>query len=1197
MHLIGMLVRARGHRNHAFTRTMRIMRLTVILMLACFLHVSAKSWSQQITLSLDKVPMERVFREIKKQAGYLFVYQEDWGRRYNQPVSVNVKNATIEQVLAICTRQIPFEYRIVDNVIIVKEARLTAVEQKTDQASTPAIVEKAPLAFEVISGQVVSAEGRQAIAAVSITVKGSGKGTTSGGDGRFTLSNVHPEDSIVFSSIGFNSITLPATALLPGGNINAFSKHIAKNTGNNLIVILSPSNSQLDDVVVVGYGTMRKGDLTSTISTVKGKDLAIAPVSSAAEALTGRVAGVQVTTQDGSPGSDVDIKIRGGMSITQDNTPLYIIDGFASDVGLRGVAASDIESVEVLKDASATAIYGARGANGVILITTKGGKKGKTVISYNGYASFRKLPRKIDVLSTPQYLNLQYEMAQRAGGTTYDNFLNNYGNYADFGTNFAGRNIDWQDVMFGRTAVGQNHDFMISGGDQNHSFMLSYSRNYEDGILINTNNKRNNVRFKYDQKLTRKLDMSANILYYENKKKGDITAGNTLQNTLLYRPVAGVAYTEQELQDAIDDPVSNSLRNPKVTQQSQTRLATDRVLTGNLSLVYKFNKEFSFRTLASVTYTNERDDSFDDQNSSAAASRGGPFGSQRYGESLRWQNTNTFAYQKKWADHSINALLGNEQIFNEGRSLSAENRQFPVDNFGIYDLSLGSLPQKPVSSYQQDGLVSFFGRLFYGYKDKYLVTASLRADGSSKFAKQNRFGYFPSVSAAWRIDQESFMNAINAVNELKLRISYGKAGNNRIGNNRYSSIFTTDWYANGPLEIPTLVPTVLANPDLKWETITSSNVGLDFSLLRNRISGSIDAYQNTTRDLLLTANIPSTTGYTTQTRNVGATRNRGLEITINTVNVNSNDFRWSTSFNISFNRNKVLSLATGNENDYMLFKSGVGSYIEDYLVKVGEPVGLIYGYVYDGFYGVDDFDATYDATTDRYTYALKNDVPSLSSLTRTTFQPGSTRYKDTNGDGLITPDDRTIIGHAYPKHFGGINNTFTYKNIDLSIFMNWVYGNDVLNYTYARLLGTYQSNQNQAAALANRFTYLDANGQFITEPKALAALNANAQKHAAATAGPESNITLTQSEFVEDGSFLRINNITIGYTIPASISKRIGISHFRVYATGYNIHTFTHYSGFDPEVNKRPNGGLTPGIDWSAYPRTRSMVIGVNVNF
>ncbi|MEI6949082.1 TonB-dependent receptor [Paraflavisolibacter sp. H34] len=1035
--------------------------------------------------------------------------------------------------------------------------------------------DKAP---KTVTGIVTDEKG-QPLQGVNVLVKNGAAGATTDAQGRYTLPLGKPGATLVFSYVGFTS------------------QEVAAKGESSLDVTLAEVVNKLNEVVVVGYGTMRKRDVTGTISSVKGKDLEKVPVASAAEALTGRVAGVQVTTQDGSPGADIEIKIRGGMSITQDNAPLYIIDGFASEVGLRGLTASDIESIEVLKDASTTSIYGARGANGVILITTRSGKRGRTVISYDAYAGYRELIKKVDVLNTEDYLKLQYEMALRSGGNTLTSFTTNYGEFKDFQSRYGGRGLDWQDVMFGAKALNHNHSLTVSGGSGNNTYMLSYSRNDEKGILMNTDNKRNNLRFKFDQKLTKRLDLLLNAQFFDNRRNGDIASGSTLQNSLLYRPVAGVAYSEQELQDAMDDPISNSLRNPKVTQTSQLRYSVERNLAGNLTLNYKITPDLVLKVLGSGTLRNNRFDSFDDQNSSASVSRGGPFGSQRFYESFRWQNTNTLSYQKQFHDHHINAMVGNERIFSEGRALTAASRQFPVDNFGIYDLSLGNLPQKPESLYEQDGLVSYFARLFYGFKDKYLVTATLRTDGSSKFAKENRFGYFPSVSAAWRLDQEQFLQGNAIISDLKLRASYGQAGNNRIGNNRYSSLYQTGWYTNGATEVQTLYADVLANPNLKWETTMSSNIGLDFGILKNRISGSAEFYRNSTKDLLLTASIPSTTGFTTQTRNVGSTQNKGFELTLSSTNINGKDFRWTTDFNISFNRNKVLSLATGSADDVMIFKSGVGSYIEDYKVQVGQPVGLMYGYVYDGFYGVDDFDAVYNATTGRYTYSLKPGVPSLSSLTRATFQPGSTRFKDVNGDKEITPDDRTLIGNAAPKHLGGINNTFTYKNFDLGIFMNWVYGNDVLNYTKARLLATYQPNQNQHASLTNRFTYLDASGNFVSEPEALKALNTGATRHAAATAGPESNMTLTSSEFVEDGSFLRINNLTLGYALNPSLVKKIGLTRLHVYATAYNLHTFTRYTGFDPEVNRQPNGGLTPGIDWAAYPKTRSFVFGLNVNF
>jgi len=1144
------------------TQIIRTMKISAFLLLvSIFPVIASNAYSQdvEITFKQKSLTLETVIQKIEASTNYRFLYRtEQFDMQQN--VKVTGEKTPVVKILSDLAKANNFNFKVLDNNLIVLSPNSVAEKFK-------------------VSGTVISAKSLETLIGVSVKEKGFTTGAVTDVNGSFTIQVSSPNAILEVSYMGYEK------------------QEVAVNNTNKITIRLVESMKTLDEVVVVGYGTQRKSDLTGSISSVKGKELERTPVASAAEALTGRVAGVQVTTQDGSPGSDVDIKIRGGMSITQDNTPLYIIDGFESSIGLKSLSASDIESIEVLKDASATSIYGSRGANGVILITTRSGKKGKNLITFDAYVGFRELPKKVSVLNTLDYVKMQYEMALRAGTTSLATFTTNYGNFADFNSTYSTRGIDWQEIMFGGKALNHNQNITISGGGENNSFMVSYTHNYEDGILINTNNTRNNIRFKFDQKINNKLDLSLNVLLYDNRKNGDITAGSTLQNSLLYRPVAGVTSTDEELQNAMDDPISNSLRNPKVTQQSQTRYSVDRNLDANLTLNYKLTDNLVLRVLGSGTLKNSRFDSFDDQNSSASSSRGGPFGSQQYGESFKWQSTNTLSYQKNFDVHSINAMIGNEMIYSDSRALRAENRQFPVDNFGIYDLSLGNLPQKPISAYSEEGLVSYFARLFYGYDNKYLFTATLRTDGSSKFAKENRFGYFPSISGAWRISQEDFMKGNVIISDLKLRASYGKSGNNRIGNNRYVSSYQSNWYTNGSTEIPTLYAGVLANPNLKWETTISSNIGVDFGFLKNRISGSAELYNNSTKDLLLTASIPSTTGFLTQTRNIGTTRNRGLELTINTVNISNKSFRWSTDFNISFNRNKVLSLVTGSADDYMIFKSGVGSYIEDYRVQVGKPVGLMYGYVYDGFYGVDDFDAVLDAATGRYTYTLKSTVRSLSSLTRATFQPGSTRYKDVNGDGLITPDDRTIIGDAYPKHYGGMNNTFTYKNFDLSIFVNWVYGNDVLNYSTGRLLASYQTNQNQAGAFVNRFTYIDQDGNFISEPNALKALNSKATTHAAYTQGPESNMTLTSSEFVEDGSFLRINNITLGYSLNTSLIKKFGISRCHVYATAYNIYTFTKYSGFDPEVNRQPNGGLTPGIDWAAYPKTRSFVFGINLVF
>lgn len=1013
---------------------------------------------------------------------------------------------------------------------------------------------------------------------VTILLKGTNHGTTSRANGTFTIQATVKDKELEFSFIGYKTQTLQ----VPGSR--------------KLDVSMEEATSELEEVVILGYASMPKVNVTGTVSSINSQELAKIPVSSAAEALTGKLSGVRVVTQDGEPGAEIDITVRGGMSITQGSSPLYIIDGFASDDGLQGLDISEIESIDVLKDASTTSIYGARGASGVILITTKSGKAGRTKVTYNAYWGVRELPNKVGVLSGPDYVKLQHEMAQRTGGTSIDSYLESYGKWEDIDTYYAMRGLDWQDIMFGDRATYQNQNISVSGGSAKHKYLLNYSYNDENGILMNTGNTRHNFRFNFEQELYKNINLVAKVSYNRREKEGNITSGKTLQNSLLYRPVAGVGYTEEELLEAMDDPSNNSLQNPRAAQLSQLRRSTSNSLAMDAALNMKFLNHFTVKISGSGTFKNAREDSFDDETSSAAKTRGGPFGKQGYSEARKMQNTNTLTYTDKFGLHGITVLGGTEYIKNRKQGLSVENRQFPSDNFGIFDLSLGSLPQKPGSEFAEDALVSFFGQAFYNYDDRYLATFSLRSDGSSKLAKNNRWGYFPSASAAWRIDQEAFMEDFHFLSNLKLRVSYGQAGNDNIGNNRFRSTFESGWYTNGASEMPTLYPKVLANPDLKWETTVASNIGLDFGFLNNRFSGTIEFYKNKTEDLLLTSAIPSYTGYTTQTRNIGSLQNQGFEFTLSTVNVRTKNFSWSTDFNISFNKNKVLSL-TDTAEDYMLFKSGVGSYMDDFIVQVGRSTGLIYGYVNDGLYGVDDFNAVYDDATGRYKYTLKDEVLSHSDVTRGNIQPGSQRYKNMNDDDKINSEDRTVIGNTTPKHFGGFNNTFTYKGLDLSIFLNWSYGNDILNYQAARLTSTYQINQNQSDKLLNRFTYIDGNGNYVSEPEALKALNANATMHGVKTNGPESNITYTSSDFVEDGSFLRINNITLGYTLPKKLIKKIGLSSLRLYGTVNNLHTFTKYSGFDPEVSKGSNGGLTPGVDWNAYPKTRSCVFGVNLTF
>lgn len=1019
---------------------------------------------------------------------------------------------------------------------------------------------------------------------VSVFVEGTNIGTTTDIDGRFKITVPNDKAQLTFSYIGYEDQTLQPLR-----------------TGD-MRIEMQKSAIDIENVVVsVGYGQIRKRDLTGAVASVSGSELSKVPVATAAEALTGRVAGVRVVSTDGEPGADLDITVRGGMSVTQSKSPLYVIDGFVSDLGLMGVDPNEIESIDVLKDASTTAIYGAQGANGVVLITTKNAKKGRTTVTYNGYVGVRQLTRKYDLLDAADFVKLQYELAMRTDGgvpgSTVEAFTENWGNYADFEKHYRGRGIDWQEEVFGGNAVYHSHNVSISGGTERSSILASYSNNIEDGLLINTENSRHNFLVKFDHKISDRFDFRTKISYYINNKTGDITSGKTLNNTLQFRPVLNANASDDELLDAIEG--RTDLTSPIESQYTQYRFKTRNSLTMNAALDFKITPKLILSVSGSGTWNNTREDSFDDSKSSSAQTSGGASGSQKWGSGSKWQNTNTLSYNNTFGRHRLSVMAGTELIFSKARSLYVKNSQFPDQNFGIYDLSLGANPSKPTNTWEEVGLASYFGRISYNFDERYLFTFNVRADGSSKFARQNRWGVFPSASAAWRISEERFMQGAKGwLDNLKLRVSYGQTGNNNIGNNRYLSIFETTNYTDGAVEIPALAVSNLANPTLKWETTIAANIGLDFGLFKGRLNGSLEVYQNKTEDLLLNANIPETSGYTKQTMNIGSIRGRGVELTLNSLNIKTKNFQWTTDFNISYNRNKVLSLTGESVNEYMLYKSGVGSYMEDYIVQVGQSTGKIYGYVSDGWYGVDDFDATFDAGKGIWVYTLKDGVP-YCTITgdKSKVQPGSIRLKNIDGEGNITDADRQIIGDTNPDFIGGLNNTFTFKGFDLSIFMNFQIGNDVLNYQRARLMATYGTNYNQHRDLAGRFTYIDAAGNYVSEPSALKALNANASTHAVKNDGPESNITITTSDMVEDGSFLRINNVTLGYTFKSGLLRKAGISSLRIYGTAYNLYTITGYSGFDPDVNRYPNGGLTPGVDWSAYPRTRSFIFGVNLTF
>ncbi len=1075
------------------------------------------------------------------------------------------------------------------------------------------------------------------LSGVTVLAKGTKKGTQTDKDGNFSISipgsgNV----TLTFSSVGYASKTITPAA-----------KDV-------VTVTLSKEAITQEDVVVVGYASVRRKDLTASVSSVGIKDLKDNPANSAAEALAGKLAGVQVSVSEGAPGADVDLYVRGRNSITQSGAPLYVVDGIQVENALSVLSPQDIENITVLKDAASTAIYGARGANGVFLITTKGGKntQGKTTVTYNGFYGANNITRKLDMMDPYNFVLLAYERAKYTENPTdtavaaqYIKRMSNFDTIAPTYSSYVNP-VDWQDVIMGRSAVQSTHNISVSGGTAATQYNLSVTSNKQEGLLLNSNYDRKLASFKFDHKLNDKLKVGFNVRYNIQKVDGAGTSdvggagSNRLRQFTRYRPLL-LPGQEIDTYDADLDARNpgNGLNelNPLKVLDNEYRKRT--ITAYNFSGYFNYNilKNLSWRSTFGYDVNKTESKAYDDTLTANSRTYNKlPVLTWSNNDRYTINNSNVLTYSNQslfHSKHGLDVLVGHEIYETVNKINSLEVRYFPVGvkpdaafaNIGLASAPAGFSQPKPASSEVTTRQVSFFTSLKYNFNRKYLLTFNFRADGSSLFgpnysssipltdSTNRKWGYFPSVSAAWRISQEDFMKDISFISDAKLRLSVGQAGNSRINAYGYTTGYITPsngGYGLSDVLAYTLVtPSRLGNPGITWETLESKNLGFDLAFLNNRISLTADLYSNTTKDLLIENKFPATSGYTTQYQNVGSVRNRGVELQLGATVLKKKDFRWDANFNISFNRNKILSLGS---NTQFTANSGWFSTAnsDDYLLKVGESVGTMYGLVVDGFYTVNDFDAlpysnaTYPTLTTQY--KLKSGLADPISVLADLVAPGQIKYKDINGDGKITLDgDRAVIGNALPKFTGGFNQTFTYKNFDLNIFTNFSYGNDVYNANNLEYSNTYGVDANVLAKMNGRWKVIDGKGNLVQKqinstttvgiaPDQLAALNANASiwQPIRTTTG-----FYPMSYAVEDGSFLRINNVTLGYSLPKSLIKRAKISSLRVYATVYNLATITGYSGYDPDVNAKRANPLTPGVDYSAYPRGRTILAGVNLSF
>jgi len=1049
----------------------------------------------------------------------------------------------------------------------------------------------------VISGVVKEKSNGQALPGVTIIAKGLNQVSQTDNSGAYSIKVPGTEPvTLAFRIIGYKTYESVVTS------------------SQKLNVSLEEEVNMLDEVVAIGYAKVKRKDLTGSSVSVSGDDLKLAPVTTAAQALTGKAAGVSVVTQSGAPGASINITVRGGTSITQGSSPLYIVDGFQMEDALREVDINDIESIDVMKDASATAIYGARGSNGVVLITTKSAKTGKTEVSYSGYVSFEKLGKKIPVLNVADYVKYQYEFQSLAGKeSSWANYFGGditapdfyTGAYNRIGNDYGAREgINWQDLIFGGTAPSHNHNININSGTEKTKFMLSYNNTGQEGIMSKHGYNKNSLRLKINHQLWKgvRTDFSANFL--DTKVEGGGSLAGALKMTILQPVTGGNLYTNEQLigTDVSDDMLAYDSQydvfNPIINNNAVTNLRRNRQFSTNAGIEFDIMKDLTFRSAGSYSWRQVRSDYWDDGNTKTAQNNGGPYGSRNNSERYTWQITNTLNWGHDFSGHQINMLLGQETNYSQYMNLDNAYYEFPENNFELNDVGMASNVKNTYDSgLSRNDLTSFFGRGSYSYKGKYIANFTLRADGSSKFGPDNRWAYFPSAAAAWRISEEKFMSNHEVINNLKLRIGYGTSGNCDIENNMYATNYGSGSYAINNTNFPTLVPgSIVGNPKVKWEKTVSTNIGLDVDFFKSRISLAMDLYNNESNDLLIQNSVPPSTGYTSQFQNIGAVRNQGVELILNTANISTANFKWNTSFNIAFNKSKVLSIYGRGSDDFFL--KNYNSRI-DYKIKVGEPLGQFYGYKYAGVYTTDDFTQNADGT-----YALKNGVARLKGGNVANIKPGDVKYMttagstDANGNPVWSTADRTVIGNAQPKYQGGITNTFTYKGFDLTVFMNFSVGNQVFNMSSQRFIGPYLPNQNTLDVMGNRFTLIDpVTGKQTTNLSRLAELNP--QQHdpkAMWSLNSNNKIAITDAldYYLEDGSFLRLNTITLGYALPKNLLNKVKIKNARVYCTLNNIHTFSNYSGYDPEVSAT-SSLLTMGVDDSAYPRAKSVVFGLNL--
>ncbi|SDG22156.1 TonB-linked outer membrane protein, SusC/RagA family [Dyadobacter soli] len=1003
-------------------------------------------------------------------------------------------------------------------------------------------------AQQQVTGKVTDSRG-EPLPGVNIIVKNTSAGTVTNVDGTYSLKVSETNGVLAFSFIGYMPAEIPV------------------NGRTTIDVTLSEDMQNLDELVVVGYGTVKKSDLTGSVASISSTELKAVPVATFDQALQGRAAGVQVVQSNGVPGGGTNIRIRGTTSVSASSEPLYVIDGMLINnntaemsAGGRGpslnplstINPSDIESIEVLKDASATAIYGSRAANGVILITTKKGKAGKASINFETYYGTQQVTKTLDMLNATQFAELVNEAQVNAKLAPV------YTNPSSFG-----EGTNWQKELFRKASIA-NYQVSLAGGSEKTRYALGGGYFKQNGIVQGSDFDRYSFKLNLDTDVSKRLKVGTNLAYNRMQTNGVLTGpGNVVQgvvtNALMFNPILPVydasrpgGYTFQhDRRDAIANPIAEAREYQAIT-------TTSRVL-GSVFAEYQILEGLSFKSSFGIDALNTKSNTFGPnflkrtENSKGEAS-------VTTLQALTWLNTNTFNYNKQInKDNSINVLLGLETQKFRNESVNAYAFGFPDSRTGWHDIGSAENPQTTSNGELQWSMLSYFGRVNYSLKNKYLFTVTGRSDGSSKFSEGRKYGFFPSAAFAWKVTEEDFMKSAGFIQDLKFRASYGRTGNQSIQPYRSlaligaigQGVFST----TGQEIIRGREPVSYPNKDLKWETTDQLNAAIDLSVLKGRLDFTIEAYNKNTIDLLLDTPIPYTTGFENTLLNIGNVRNRGIDIAVNSVNLDGK-VQWNTSLNVSINRNQITNLARNGDVNL-----GVGGNI----LREGQPIGTFFGYVFDGIYQSDE--------------EAKNS-PAIAGQTPAA---GDRKYKDISGpngtpDGIINDFDRTIIGSAQPDFTWGLNNTLTFKNVTLSFFFQGSQGNQMVNQNLGDLANVNGKQNVLAEAGLNRWTPQNPSNKYA---RALSTANDN----------------VFSSRFIEDASYMRLKNITLGYNFTPGVLKKLGMSNARLYVSATNLWTVTNYSGYDPEGNAY--GGTTNivGVDFGGYPQAKTYTVGLNFGF